>query len=119
MGLWLVFIEIVVMNLAFFFNPDYPLVAFQTIWSIGISMIVLGLMIWLPFAVTLIIGSVIVLGHNSLDFYEQGHTGSYPFLYSLLHVPGVYNLWKGHQLFILYPFLPWTGLMMLGYCFGK
>src|SRR6266481_5653295 len=60
-GLWLIFIEIVVMNFAFFFNPNYPLVAFQTIWSIGISMIVLGLMIWLPFTVTLIIGSVILL----------------------------------------------------------
>lgn len=26
---------------------------------------------------------------------------------------------EGHSLLVLYPFLSWTGLMILGYCFGK
>src|SRR5205085_4068963 len=26
---------------------------------------------------------------------------------------------KNHNLFVLYPFLPWAGLAMLGYCCGK
>src|SRR5436190_9330136 len=118
-GLWLVFIEVVVINFAFSFDPNYGLIGLQTIWSIGISMIILGLMIWLPFTAILITGLVIVLGHNSLDFYEAGRMGSYPFLYSLLHRPGFYPLWKGHTLLVFYPFLSWAGLMMLGYCFGK
>jgi len=29
--------------------------------------------------------------------------------------PGVKPLGNGHNLFILYPFLSWAGLMMLGY----
>jgi uncharacterized membrane protein len=37
----------------------------------------------------------------------------------MVHQPGLYKLWDGHFLFILYPFLSWSGLMMLGYCFGK
>jgi uncharacterized membrane protein len=121
-GLWLVFIEIVVMNFSFSFDIHYGLIALQTIWSIGISMIILGLLIWLPYPVILAFGLLIVLGHNSLDFYENNlrKTQTNPgWLYSLLHQPGFYPLWKGHTLLILYPFLPWTGLMMLGYCFGK
>lgn len=118
-GLWLILIEVTIVTFSFSFDIHFGLIGLQTIWAIGISMVVLGLMIRLPFTVIFIIGSIIVLGHNALDFYERGRMGSYPFLYSLMHIPGVYTLWKGHQLFAFYPFLPWAGLMMLGYCFGK
>jgi uncharacterized membrane protein len=120
-GLWLVLIEVIVMSFAFSFDPTYKLVALQTIWAIGISMILLGLAIWMPFSAILTVGLIIVFGHNALDFYEEqfaaNHT--YNIFYSFLHRPGFYSLGQGHSLLILYPFLPWTGLMMLGYCFGK
>jgi uncharacterized membrane protein len=118
-GLWLIFIEIVIMNFAYSFGPDYSLFTLQVIWAIGISMNLLGLSIWLPFAAIFIIGLLIVLGHNSLDFYEARRMRSYPLIYSLLHHPGFYPLWDRHRLLALYPFLSWTGLMILGYCFGK
>jgi uncharacterized membrane protein len=118
-GLWLVFVEIVIMNFAFSFDIHFTLIALQTIWSIAISMIVLGIMIWLPFPIILATGLIIVLGHNSLDYYEAGLKGSPGWQYSLLHQPGFYKLWDGHNLLILYPFLPWVGLMLMGYCFGK
>ena len=121
-GLWLLFIEVVVLNFAYSFDVHYTVIGLQTIWSIGISMIILGLVIWLPFTAVLVLGSVIVLGHNALDFYEAkflGMQGGPDWVYSMTHRPGLYKLWDGHSLFILYPFLPWSGLMMLGYCFGK
>ena len=37
----------------------------------------------------------------------------------MLHVRGLHPFWGSHQLFIVYPFLSWSGLMMLGYCCGK
>ena len=117
-GLWLFFIEIVVLNFAFSFDVHYRLFVLQTIWSIGMSMIILGLMIWLPFRAIFIIGLVIVLGHNSLDFFEKNNPNT-GWLYDLIHRPGQFPLWGNHGLFIFYPFLPWSGLMMLGYCFGK
>lgn len=118
-GLWLVFIEIFVMNFAFSFDIHFGLIALQTIWSIAISMIILGLAIWLPFPAIFVMGSLIVLGHNSLDYYEAHMKGQLGWLYSLVHTPGFYKLWDGHNLLILYPFVSWSGLMMLGYCFGK
>jgi uncharacterized membrane protein len=120
-GLWLVFIEIVVVNLAVSFDPTYTAIVLQTIWSIGISMVLLGLAIWMPFSAILATGLIIVLGHNALDFYEKQFPPDhqYNIVYSFLHRPGIYSLGGGHSLFIFYPFLSWTGLMMLGYCFGK
>lgn len=118
-GLWLLFIEIVVINFAFSFNPEYSLIGLQTIWSIGISMIILGLVIWLPFNVVVMLGLLIVLGHNSLDFTENGPHASPGWWYDLLHLPNQRPLDSQHTVLILYPFLPWSGLMMLGYGFGK
>jgi uncharacterized membrane protein len=89
------------------------------IWAIGISMFLLGLLIRLPFALLFAIGLLIVLGHNSLDFYEATHEGNYPYLYTLIHRQGGIPIAEGHIIQVIYPFLPWTGVMILGYCFGK
>jgi uncharacterized membrane protein len=118
-GLWLIFIEIFVINFAFSFDVHYSIIGLQTIWSIGISMIVLGLVIWLPFAAIFALGSIIVLGHNSLDYYEATLKSSPGWWYDMLHRGGMYKLWGNHYIFFFYPFLSWAGLMMLGYCFGK
>jgi uncharacterized membrane protein len=118
-GLWLVFIELVVINLAFSFDLAYGVVGLQTIWSIGISMIIMGAIIWLPYKLIFALGLLIVLGHNSLDYYEAGHKGPYDVFYSLLHHPGFFQLDQTHGMLVLYPFLSWVGLMMLGFCFGK
>lgn len=118
-GTWLVIVEIAVFNFAFSFDPSYSIIALQTIWAIGVSMIFLGLLIWLPFRVILAIGLIIVLGHNSLDFYEASNKGGFSLLYSIIHRPGFFSLNKEHGLFVFYPMLPWLGVMLLGYCFGK
>ncbi len=118
-GLWLVLIEIFIVNLEFSFDIQYHFFALQTIWSIGISMIILSLVIRLPYTAILILGLTIVFSHNILDFYEAGLKQSPGWWYDMLHRPGIYQLWGDHKLLIFYPFLPWSGLMMLGYCFGK
>lgn len=118
-GVWLILVEIFIMSFAFTFDPAYPTIFFQTIWAIGISMIILGGAIWLPFTAILAVGFIIVLGHNALDFYELTNKNGYGVLYTLMHRFGFYKITSNTSLIILYPFLPWTGLMMLGYCFGR
>ena len=118
-GAWLILIEITLVNFSFGFDPHFYFIGLQTIWAIGISMIILGLVIWLPFTAIFAIGSLIVLGHNSLDFYEAGHKGNYNFFYALLHHQQLFLLDSKHAFIIMYPFLSWAGLMMMGYCFGK
>src|ERR1700730_5997848 len=117
-GLWLILIEITLVNFSFSFDLHFYTITLQVIWSIGISMVILGLMVRTSFTAILITGLVIVFGHNGLDFLEKPdrHFG---FLWDLAHRQNFYPLWDGHYLGILYPFLPWTGLMFLGYCCGR
>ena len=118
-GLWLLFVEIAIVNLAFTFDLGYHVIGLQTIWSIGVSMICMAAIIRLPFKAILALGLLIVLGHNGLDFYEKGHGNNYDVVYSLLHHPGQFALGQSHSLLVLYPFLSWVGLMTMGYCFGR
>jgi len=118
-GLWLLFIEIAIINLAFSFDLTYNTIGLQTIWSIGISMICMAAIIWLPFKAILVLGVLIVLGHNGLDFYEKNHDNNYNPVYLFLHHPGLLHLGASHNILVLYPFLSWVGLMTMGYCFGR
>lgn len=117
--LWLIIIEISIITLGITADINFSFIILQTIWSIGISMIILGLVIWLPFKVILGIGLLIVFGHNSLDFAEDARKGDVSLFWNFLHLPTAVPLGGGRTLGIFYPFLPWAGLMMLGYCCGK
>lgn len=119
-GFWLVFVEFAIISLAFSFNIQYNFIFLQVIWAIGISMVILGLLIWLPYHFILIVGLLIVLGHNLLDFVEASPNFKPNFWWELFHSGyfSVYPYAPGHAIIILYPFVAWTGLMVLGYCAG-
>ena len=53
-GLWLIFVEIVILNFGWFFDTDYAMIVLQVIWVLGISMIFLAGLILLPLKYLLI-----------------------------------------------------------------
>ncbi|MBC7873636.1 MAG: DUF1624 domain-containing protein, partial [Ferruginibacter sp.] len=118
-GLWLIVVDLIIMSLIFTADIHYSLFVLETLWSIGAGMIVLGLMIRLPFSIILGTGLLIVFGHNLIDFAEKSRGGIVPLWWNFLHRPTITPLWDNHSLFILYPFLSWAGLLLLGYCCGK
>ncbi|MFZ9388690.1 MAG: DUF1624 domain-containing protein [Chitinophagaceae bacterium] len=121
-GLWLILAEWTIIALAWTFNPMFNVVPFQVIWAIGISMFLMGIMILLrfPFKLILVLGILIVAGHNLLDIPESRPGFEASFWWNLFHhgffVP--YQYAPDHYIMMVYPFVAWTGLMMLGYCLG-
>ncbi len=120
-GIWLLIVEVVIITLGWTFNPLYNVFILQVIWAIGISMIILGLLVQLPFNVIFIIGLIIVFGHNLLDYPSINGQLKGGFFPDLLYFSNfsIYNIDGSHLILIVYAFLPWTGVMLLGYCFGK
>ncbi len=119
-GLWLILLELTVVSFAWSFNPHYQFVFLQVIWAIGISMTILGLLIWLPFNFILVTGLLIFFAHNLLDIPESAKDYTPNLFWDLLHHGNfvVYPYADHHAVFLAYAFLPWTGLMLLGYCAG-
>jgi uncharacterized membrane protein len=119
-GLWLIAVEFLIISVGWTFNPFYNFIPFQVIWAIGISMVILGIAIYLPFRLLFAIGLLIVLGHNLLDIPERAASFKSNFWWDLFHHGhfAMYEFTTNHFAVIVYPFLPWTGLMMMGFCFG-
>src|SRR5215208_7140431 len=66
-GLWLIFVELVIVNFAWTFDITYSFRILQVIWAIGISMVVLSALVFLPTSLVLVMGTILVFGHNLLD----------------------------------------------------
>lgn len=120
-GLWLILVEWVLISFAFSLDPLYHMIIFQVIWVIGVSMIILGLLIWLPMPVIAVIGGLLFFGHDILDYIKLPDTGTAGFLWKLFFTAaGFFDpINKTHFLLILYAILPWTGVMICGYVMGQ
>lgn len=119
-GFWLIFVEVVIVAFAWTFLPALNIIPLGVIWSIGISMVLLGLLIHLPYKSILLLGFVIVFGHNLLDIPESAPGFKAGFWWDLLHHGyfAPYQYADKHILLMIYPFVAWTGVMLLGYCAG-
>ncbi|HEX6669038.1 MAG TPA: heparan-alpha-glucosaminide N-acetyltransferase domain-containing protein, partial [Gemmatimonadales bacterium] len=115
-GLWLIFLELTVITFAWYFTTELALgLVAQVIWAIGASMVVLAGLIHLPRAAVAGFGAALVLGHNLLDGVTPERFGALAPLWRMLYVPGPLEV---VPVFLLYPLVPWVGVMALGYAAG-
>jgi uncharacterized membrane protein len=119
-GAFLVLLELTLVRLMWSFNLDYagqPLVL-QALWALGVSMIALAGLIALPRPLIAAAAVALVASHNLLDRVSPASLGAWSGLFRMLHVQGFVELPGGLQLMVLYPVLPWIGVMALGYALG-
>jgi uncharacterized membrane protein len=119
-GLWLIAVELVIISFSWTFDPFYHFIPLQVIWAIGISMVIMGFLIHLPYKLILAIGFIIVFGHNLLDIPEAAPGFKAGFWWDLLHHGNwsFYAFAPNHFVVVIYPFIAWTGIMLLGYTAG-
>jgi len=117
-GLWLILLEITVINFAFSFNIQFNFIVLQVIWALGVSMIFLSFFIYLPKRLLLIVALLIIAGHNLLDNIHVKGESLNAILWAMLHEQQFFSFGK-FNLMVLYPVLSWIGVMYAGYCFGE
>ncbi|CAN5228434.1 DUF1624 domain-containing protein [soil metagenome] len=116
-GLWLILLELTVVNVAWQFW-GYSIVFLQVIWAIGVSMVVLAGACRLPVKVVLALGVAIIVGHNALDGITPETFGPFAPVWMFLHQAGATPV-GGIPVLFAYPVLPWIGVMMFGFGFGR
>jgi uncharacterized membrane protein len=117
-GLWLIFVELVIVNFGWFFDTHFSFNPLQVIWALGISMIALSALIHLPIKLIFLLGLIIVFGHNLLDSFTVAGNSLKSFLWATLHEPTRFEF-SGRSVRTNYPVLPWIGIMCLGYSLGS
>jgi uncharacterized membrane protein len=121
-GLWLVFVEIVIITFGLTFNPGYNAIILQVIWAIGCSMILLGLLSSISHRLVLIVGLVLFFGHNLANYFLHPipNTLSGNLINALLTSNGTFiPIGTGRIIVLFYAILPWTGVMLLGFWVGR
>ena len=117
-GLFLVLMEHTVVNFGWNFNIHFSEFDFLVIWSLGVSMIALAGLVYLPKKLILAVGIILLAGHNLLDNVHVAGKGFSAFIWSVLHEPGTFSF-AGKRIFVMYPLLPWIGIIALGYSLGS
>jgi uncharacterized membrane protein len=118
-GLWLVVLELTAVRWAWTFNFSYTELLFvQVIWVIGASMIVLAGLVYLPLRAVAAVGIAMIVGHNLLDGITPQSLGAWGPLWTILHVQSAIPLGGGRVFIVIYPLIPWIGVMAAGYAFG-
>ncbi len=117
-GLFLVLLEVTLVNFAWTFQLPPKVIYLQVIWAIGLSMLALSALVWLPRAALVGLGLVLVAGHNLLDgvHFAPEHWAHVP--WAVLHDRGWIGLGDALRLRTSYPLLPWIGVIALGYAAG-
>lgn len=117
-GLFLVVLEVTLINFAWTFQLPPSVVYLQVIWAIGLSMLALAALTWLPRPVLLILGLALVAGHNLLDGIRFSAGDALYVPWAILHDRGWIELSDTLRLRTSYPLLPWIGVIALGYATG-
>ena len=117
-GLWLVVLELTIMRMGWQFSFNYSYAVGQTIWAIGWSMVALSGLVFLPISVTTIFGILMVVVHNAFDGIKLKAFGDWGWLWKVLHRGGRIEIFDNYTLSIMYPLIPWIGVMAAGYGFG-
>lgn len=114
-GLWLVGLEIVVIN--FLLQWGYNAILLQVIWALGWGMVLLAGLIWLPRWLTGALALAFVFGQHALPSL-QPVTGANVGWALLYNQPFLFLLTPKLPVLVAYAVLPWAAVMAAGYAVG-
>ncbi len=119
-GLWLILLELTVLRVIFFSQVTFrgSFVILLILWAIGVSMIALAALIYIPVPLLASLSIAIICLHNLLDRVSAERFGRAAWVWDILHQQNVVPLW-GINFVIGYPVLPWIGVVAAGYCLGS
>jgi uncharacterized membrane protein len=112
-----VVLEFTLIHFAWSFRLDDPQFFAQVIWAIGCSLVLLAGLMWLPAPLVAVLGALVIAGHQALAELLADRVVPASWLVGLLR-PGRVVFGPGVSALVLYPVLPWFGVMALGYGLG-
>ncbi|MDB5195783.1 MAG: hypothetical protein JWP88_153 [Flaviaesturariibacter sp.] len=119
-GFWLVVVDLVIMSFALTFDPAYHFIMLTVLWAIGWSMTLLGITLRLSARIILPIGLLLFFGHDLYSLIQLPMQSPLnKFLGILFTGRVILPVGATHMIGFFYAILPWTGVMFLGYWFGR
>jgi len=116
-GLWLIAIELVVVNFALWFDIRFRTIIFEVIAAIGFGFVITSLLLRLSSNTLGLIGGLIVVCHGLFRVIPFPDGSIVQKIIAPFFAPSTFPI--GGSFFIVgYPPIPWLGIMLLGFGFG-
>lgn len=110
-GIGLILLELTLVRFCWSFHLDLGFMLAGVLWMLGWCMVLMAAIIWLPLRAVWIIGLFIIAFQQVFKLVPASWSW-WNFIYPVSEtVPGDIN--------VLYVIVPWIGVMMTGYGFGK
>ncbi len=113
-GLMLLALELTWISFSWQFG--YNVLILQVMWALGVGMVILALLVWLPRPVIGVIAALLIVPHNAFDGWQPASV-----LWQAWHQGGFVAFPAGSPMAgvaIMYPLMPWVGLIAAGYALG-
>ena len=117
-GLWLILIDLTLIKFGWRFEVDLYRLSAGVIFVIGASMVALAALVWLRRWAIAGVALIMLGGHNLFDGVRAEEIGGASWVWRVLHEPGLVPIGDGVNLYVLYPLIPWVGVMAAGYLLG-
>ena len=117
-GIYLIVLELVVVNFLLFFDPGYHTIIWEVIAAIGFGFIMLSLLLKASWKTIAILGIAIIFLHNLTAIAPFAETSLIKRILMPFFAPTPI-LVPGRVLVIAYPPIPWLGIMLAGFVAGK
>ena len=99
--------------ISFSWQLGYNVMILQVLWALGAGMLLLAVLVWLPRPVVALVAVLLIVPHNALDGWHPGGLA-----WQLWHDGGYTRLASGLGIVVMYPLMPWLGLIAAGYALG-
>lgn len=118
-GLWLILLEFTLINFALWADIQFRILVLQVIGAIGAGFIILSFLLKLSSRTIGIIGLIIIFGHNLLDNVTFEENPVLKVIWTFLFRLNIFEVTPNFTFGILYPIVPWLGIMLVGYGCGQ
>lgn len=118
-GLWLIILEITIVNFGIWFDIQFRQILLQVIFAIGFSFVFLSFLIKYSPKILAVIGLIIIFGGNLLQLLPANNPSVAGLIVGSFFSPNFYVLSTNHVVILGYPVIPWLGIMLTGFAVGK
>ncbi len=115
-GILFILLDPLLIGFGFNFDIQYHVLFFGVVFALGVSMLCMAVLIYLPRLWVLCIALAVVFGHNLLDSLTINQTPT--LFWRFFHGGGTYDVGEHRFLLIVYPIVPWPFVMALGWVVG-
>jgi uncharacterized membrane protein len=118
-GLFMIVLEVTVLRLVIFSQVSLhgAPVGLLILWAIGLSMIALAALSYVPVPLLAGLSLAIIALHNLLDPISAAQFGRFAWAWNILHQQGIFSAF-GIRFLVAYPVLPWIAVISAGFCLG-